>query len=244
MSKSNPTFNLSAFADRLFQEKRMLPLAGRIRRAHDLHSLATDLVMALESLDALNQILMVETHPDDHAKLITESALLNNALILYVRATKTESDERRGFDLRNQFTATEKIVHKELSDLRDKAIAHFGSGGSYGGEWQAELAILQFKGEESRVGVITRRQTVDRNLIHRAREQTDRALALMREAYHARLDELTDTINAATDADPDFYKEIAPHPLNLDLFMKSAAAADAARASFDGGYARGSVQHG
>ena len=47
------TFNLTALADHLFEERRLLPLADKIRRARDLHSLSADLAMALESLDAL-----------------------------------------------------------------------------------------------------------------------------------------------------------------------------------------------
>ena len=239
----DPTFNLSALADRLYREKRMMPLVSKIRRSRDMHSLSTDLVMALESLDALEALLTIHTDPNDHSKLITESALLNNAVVLYVRATKTESQERGGFDLRSRFNEVEKLVHKELSDLRDAAIAHFGSGGSYKGEWQAELVILQFSGEDAKPGVATRRQTVDRNLAHRARAQIERALCLMRQLYHERLAEVTDEINRAVAADPYFYKEVAQHPLNFDLFLKSTEAADAARASFNSGYAKGSVSH-
>lgn len=243
MTSPDPTYNLSAFADRLFADRRMLPLANQIRRARDLHSLSTDLVMALESMDALEAELAVPADPDDHRKLITESALLNNALVLYVRATKTESRERGGFDLRTRFTSDEKTVHQELSDLRDHAIAHFGSAGSYGGEWQAELVILQFSGPEAKVGVATRRQTVDRNLVQRARLQIESALRLMRTVYHEKLSEVTASIEAAAAADPKFSEEIHRHPLNFDLFMKSADAADAARASFRSGYAMGSVSH-
>lgn len=76
MTAPDPTYNLSAFADRLFAEKRLLPLANQIRRARDLHSLSTDLVMATESIDALEAELTVPADPDDHRKLITESALL------------------------------------------------------------------------------------------------------------------------------------------------------------------------
>ena len=243
VSMPDPTFNLSALADRLCREKRMMPLVSKIRRSRDMHSLSTDLVMALESLDALDALLTIHSDPNDHSKLITESALLNNAVVLYVRATKTESQERGGFDLRSRFNEVEKLVHKELSDLRDAAIAHFGSGGTYKGEWQAELVILQFSGEDAKPGVATRRQTVDRNLAHRARAQIERALYLMRQLYHERLAEVTDEINRAVAADPDFYKEVARHPLNFDLFLKSTEAADAARASFNSGSAKGSVNH-
>jgi hypothetical protein len=240
---SSPTFNLSALADRLMRDRRMLPLANKIRRARDLHSLSTDLVMALESLDALDVQLAVGTDPDSHQKLITESALLNNALLLYVRATKTESEERGGFDLRSRFSEEERLIHKELCDLRDRAIAHFGSGGTYQGEWQAELVILQFRGDDAKTGVVTLRQTIDRNLARRARSQIEAALGLMRGNYYEKLNEVTAEINAAVKLDPKFYNEIALHPLNLELFMKSADAAEAARASFYTGYHKGSVSH-
>jgi hypothetical protein len=190
--------------------------------------------MAMESIDALETELTVRADLDDHRKLITESALLNNALVLYVRATKTESRERGSFDLRTRFGDQEMIVHKELSDLRDSAIAHFGSGGSYGGEWHAELAILQFSGADAKIGVVTRRQTVDRNLVRRAPQQIETALKLMRAVYYEKLAKITASIEVEAAADAKFSEEIHRHPLNLDLFMKSADAADAARGSFGG----------
>lgn len=243
MRQPDPTYNLSAFAERLFREKRMLPLAGKIRRSRDLHSLATDLTMALESLDALDALLATPTEANDHAKLITESALLNNAIILYVRATKTKSEERGGFDLRPRFDDAEKVAHKELSDLRDAAIAHFGSGGVYAGEWQSELVILQFNGEEAKPAASTRRQTVDRSLVQRTRRQVERAHYLLHHLYRDQLDEVADELSKAALADQSFLDEIAQHPLNLSLFLKSTQAADAARASFFSGYAKGSVNH-
>src|SRR5207244_13652667 len=99
-----------ALGERLFAEKRLLPLAGKIRRARDLHSLSADLAMALESLDVLDALLKTQTANDDYIKIITESALLNNALVLYVRATKTSSEQRGRFDLRSRFSEEERIT--------------------------------------------------------------------------------------------------------------------------------------
>ena len=65
----------------------------------------------------------------------------------------------------------------------------------------------------------------------------------MRELYNSKLNEVTEEINRAVESDPEFHKEIEPHPLNLDVFMKSSKAANAARASMDSGYAKGSVNH-
>jgi hypothetical protein len=130
MTDTDPTFNLTALSERLFTEQRLLPLAGCIRRARDLRSLTVDLEIARESLDALDVVWGTPTANNDFTAGTIESALLNNALVLYVRATKTTSDERGTFDLRSRVSEDEKAVHEELVDLRDKAIAHFGSGGT------------------------------------------------------------------------------------------------------------------
>jgi hypothetical protein len=200
--------------------------------------------MALESLDALDVLLQAPTARDDYAKIITESALLNNALVLYVRATKTTSELRDRFDLRSRFSEEERVAHKELVDLRDRAIAHFGTGGSYSGEWQAELVVLQFKGEVAKPAVITRQQMVDRKLAKRARKQIEVAHSLLRALTLEKLDEVTDEINEALANGFDFHKEVSQHPLNLNIFLTSAEAGETARSSFDQGYMMGSVTHG
>ena len=141
--------------------------------------------------------------------MTTELALLNNALVLYARATKTTSKQRGTFDLRSSFSEEQKVVHEELCDLRDHAIAHFGSGGSYGGEWQAELVVLQSKGEEAKSGVVTRRQMVDPKLAKRAQKQIEAAHALLDAFRREKLDEVTNEINKAVAQDPDFHKEIS-----------------------------------
>ena len=244
MTAPGSTFNLTALADRLFAERRLLPLAGKIQRALELHSLSTDLEMARESLEALNVLLKEPATPDDFKKIITESALLNNALVLYGRATKTSSKQRDGFDLRSRFSDDEKVTHKELTDLRDHAIAHFGSGGTYSGEWQAELVFLQCKCDEAKPGVATRRQMVDRKLVERARKQIEAGLAILRALSLAKLDEVTDEINKARDADPEFHRELSRHPLNLDIFLASPDAGELARSSLDQGHMKGTVRHG
>lgn len=236
------TFNLTALSQRLIAEKRHLKLAHKIRRSVDIHSLSTDLRMARESMMALAEQLKTPAEPNDHIKLITESALLNNAIVLYARATKTSSNSRGGFDLSSRFDADQKTAHKEICDLRDDAVAHFGPGGTYKGEWQAELAVLFQRGEISRPAVITRRQTVDRPLSNRIWKQINEAFDLLNAEYNATLNSIVEEIEALARDDDDFYLEVAQHPLNLGVFMQSDAAADGAWASWEqGGYAMGSV---
>jgi|GEM_PF-935691 len=235
------TFNLTALSERLFAEGRLQPLTGKIRRAQDLASLHTDLTIALESLDALDALLAT-SHLDDFAKTVTEFALLNNVLIHYARATKTTSEERGKFDLRSRFDEEQKVVHQELVDLRDKAVAHFGSGGSYRGSWQVEVVILQVAGEIVKPAVATRRQTMDKKLVRRARKQIETAHDLIREISNQKISDMTAELNKLG---PDiFEKEILQHPLNLDMMMASPEAAEVVRTSAaQGGYVKGISKH-
>ena len=238
-------FNLTALSERLFVEGRLERLAGKIQRAQELASLHADLMMALESLDALDALVTTPAAPGDFARAITEAALMSNAVVLYARATQTKSNERKDFDLRSRFSADENVVHQELADLRDKAIAHFGSGGSYLGEWQAELVVLEASVTgDARVGVATRRITLDKKLVARARVQIERACMLMREISRAKVDAVTDELNELASADIDLInKEIHQHPLNMPVFLTSPDADELARSNRGVAYIKGIVKH-
>ena len=235
------TFDLTALSQRLFTEDRLKPLAGMINRAQDLASMRTDLEIALESLDTLAAIFAAP-QSDDLSTSVTEYALLSNAVLLYARATKTTSVERRSFDLSSRFSEQEKIVHQELVDLRDGAIAHFGSGGSYQGLWHVEAVILQTNIESSRVGVLTRRQTRDVELVKRARTQIAKAHSLIDQICIEKIEKVTAELNKMNP--DDFEKEIRQHLLDLDVMMASQEAANLVRSSANnGGYSKGIVKH-
>ena len=71
------TFNLTALSERLPKERRLKPLAGKIRRAQDLASLHADLMMASECMDALDASLAATPGEDDMTRSITEASLLS-----------------------------------------------------------------------------------------------------------------------------------------------------------------------
>lgn len=237
------SYDLTALSERLLAEGRLQSLAGKIQRAQDLASLHADLVMARECLDALDALLAKPSVEDGFAKNITEASLLNSAVLLYSRGTKTTSDERRVIGIHDKFSPEQKIAHQELCDLRDKAIAHFGSGGSYTGEWKVERVVLDAT-EDFRVAVATRRMTVDKKLATRVRQQIDVARALLYQLSRDQIDAVTAEFNKLAAEDPDLINnEIRRHPLNLTIFLTSPEAAASARAARSKGYARGIVRH-
>lgn len=131
-----------------------------------------------------------------------------------------------------------------MRDLRDKAIAHFGSGGSYAGEWKAELVVLDVTDPPGRVGVATRRKTLDKILVKRARVQIEVARALLDSAAKEKMDEVTEELNRLAEENVGLINaEIHQHPLNFPVFMKSPDAAALARSARDKGYAKGVVRH-
>lgn len=225
---ANSTYDLTALSERLFSEGRLKPLAGKIRRAQHMASLQIDLTIALESMDAL-KALMATRQQYEFDRTLTEFALLCNALVHYARATKTHSEERPNLDLRSKFNPQQKTVHQELIDLRDKAIAHFGSGGSYQGIWQNEFVVLQGTGHGARVGVATRRQTRDRELVSRARTQIESARHLVSEISARRIDQVTAELNRL---DPNVVEvELLQHVIDLDEVMGSSDVGEEIRSS-------------
>lgn len=231
------TLNLTALADRLAQEGRERVLVGKIREVVRYHSLRTDLLMAEESIAALDDFTARDDKPRNLA--IAEMALISNAIILYARATHSSSEMRSPTDLLSRFSNEERIVYSELVDLRNKAIAHYGSGGSYDGEWTVEIAIALAREGDSRVGVVTRRLTADRFLINRVSGQVTVARTFVEKMYDDRLRLLREEIDRRCEATPEFYKEFWQHPINLDVFLGGPEHGQHARDAFGVGYATG-----
>jgi hypothetical protein len=237
------TFNLSAFAERLFREGRKLNVAHAIKKAVDLQSISVDLRIALEACDALVFSLDTPMNQPSEFRETSEAALMNYIVLLYARAAKTSSDERKQYDPRASFTPEELAVHTELCDLRDGAVAHYGTGGSYVGNWVREIAVLEV-GPTARTGLVSRRQIIDRPLIKRAREQIARTMEIVDPIVAKRIDDITNALNAESTADPEFYKEVHSHPINMQIFLGNAEQVVEMQNTPGGGRNRGGFGHG
>lgn len=235
-----PTFNLSALAECLIEAGQKLDLAWKIKNAVGLQSISVDLRMALEACDALEFSLDTPMNQPPEYRETSEAALMNYIVLLYARAAKTSSDERKQYDPRASLTPEELTVHNELCDLRDRAIAHFGTGGSYVGNWVREVAVLEV-GQTVRTGVVSRRQTIDRSLIKRARAQIARVIEIVDPIVAARIDGITAALSAENNADPEFWREVHSRPINMEVFLGSAGQVVKMQSAPNGGRARGSI---
>lgn len=236
-------FNLTAFADRLVKEDRKPEVARKIKAAVDARSIEVDLMLAREASEALTFSFDNPMNQPQQFREISEAALMSYALILYARATKSTSRIRKQYDPISSFTSSELKVHKELCDLRDHAIAHFGKGGSYVGNWVIEIAILDIADGVMKPAVVTRRQIVDRGLAARAHVQIGRALEIIQPVAVNRINAFTEALNVECSTDPEFYREILQHPLNPELFLGGEDQVEKLRQGRTQGQARSTFGH-
>lgn len=214
-------FDLSSYAEKLAREKRKLPLVQNIREAVQIRSIEVDLMLARDSCEALAYSYDNELKQPNKHRNASETALLWHVILLYARATKTTSKTRKQFEIRAKLTIDEKVVHDELCDLRDEAIAHYGHGGSYTGNWVREIAVVGIDDEGSaRVAIFSRHQVADRPLLLRARSAIERALGIVGPVSTQRMSALMDALSEDAQPDPEAaFAAIAAHRLNTTLFL-------------------------
>lgn len=236
-------FNLSSYADKLIRERRKLPLAQAIRDAVQIRSIEVDLVLAKDSCEALAYSYDNEINQTNRHRNASETALLWHIILLYARATKTTSKARKQFEVRAKLDHDEQVVHDELCDLRDYAIAHYGHGGSYAGNWVREIAVAEINDQGgARVAILSRHQVVDRPLFGRARRAVDRALDIVNPVSTRRMSALLDALSADAQPDPQSaFAAIEAHRLNTRLFLGNEE--QAAKMMAADGDARGGFHH-
>ena len=233
-----PVFNLSAFATQLLDEEKRMPLARKIKAAIDFGSRQVDLRMARDACDALQFSLDNPTNQPPPFREASEIALLSHIVMLYARATKTSSTSRSQYDPSNLLNADELSVHRELCDLRNDAVAHFGKGGSYPGMWVKEVLVLDTAA--AKVAAITRRQVVDRHLLARARSHIIRVLEILEPRVKRAIDAVTDGLNVEIVTDPGIRAEVEQHPLDKQLFGGAEQVEQLLRRGRQYGHARNS----
>lgn len=239
MSDQEKTYNLTEMANRLSSEGRNKELVGKIRRILDMGSIRADLFIARDTLDAIESIRHVPSNPEKTHRELMVAAMLSHAILHYARATKTTSKERRPFEFRDKLTNEQEVVHDELCDLRDHAIAHFGSGGSYLGDWKRDTVFTHWRGSTARVGTISRRQTVDVALMQRARVQIGVAIEIIEEAFGVQSEVVCAAIRAELDADGGFAKEILQHEFDLANHFRVKRHGGSAERLLDEAFAQG-----
>lgn len=221
-------------------------LKHMILQLRDSHSIRTDLSLANDFLATMKDI---GGHAAEQGAGGTAEnaflALFYSALILYVRATKTQHDHRRSFDFRSDYDEEQKVIHDTICDLRDKALAHYGPGGIYNGPaFQKDGVFIPFgPNSDGNIMTASRRLVINTRLIAGLNKVAHRALMLSERRTQALNKKVADTINEQSDNSPDFLATFRRHVGDLADFIGSKEAADEIMSGARVGYRRGTVKH-
>jgi hypothetical protein len=176
-------------------DKRLRQLISDTHALHSAHSdlkLATDFAARLITLQTTSQL----------PREFTEDcclALMCSAIVFYARATKSDSDHRKTFDLRRLMDEHERENHDLICRLRDDAMAHYGPGEI--GSVTVREDRLFVSAADNKVLCTTRNIAGSETLAHVIRQQSQRSLLLMQRLFEQKQLELIDALNRAAECD-------------------------------------------
>lgn len=172
-------YDLDALCASLGGFDRYKAFADQVRRYRDAMSTVNDLRECTEILDVLQGHETAEdaSREADPRRSVVAGALLAQAVIWYVRATKTSSDHRSPVPIAAKMPPELGALHQRMIDLRDRALAHFGP--AWGGErppWVKETAALRVDGDQASVLLLYSRTKFQTDIPAQLRSLLDFAL--------------------------------------------------------------------
>jgi len=158
MEVKSKMFDLTAaLKDRSHGDKEFGEVIRSLRRLESVNSRHIDLTESLEFLKIAKLLISPKDHDirndwiDDVRKisdgysLIVES-LINQSIMMYCRAVHSASHIRNKFDIIGQLTEEQKKAHLEITDLRDRGLAHYGGFEDRKGKrWVRDHIVLEIK---------------------------------------------------------------------------------------------------
>lgn len=221
-------------------------VARLIQQTSDAHSIYTDLATAHDMVCTLPSIIQAAKREAASPNWASNCALalLNTAIMLYVRATKTSSRHRRSFDMRSKLDAEQKIVHDKLCALRDDAIAHFGPGHLRDNlTWQIEGIFIPLdRPDDLKIMTGSRRIFQQQELQDEFKLQLERALDIAKAEVNRRNSRLVDSLNSHI-GDKRLLAILHEHRVNLRDFFEGDTARDEALGGLRQGIVSGHTEH-
>ncbi|MGR9317267.1 hypothetical protein ACU8LZ_12545 [Rhizobium leguminosarum] len=102
-------------------------------------STLTELQDAALALDAIAEI-----HKDPEALQVVSAGLMTHAIMAYCRATHSDGRGRKKIGATKKYTPDQKKKHKNIADLRNEVIAHFGiPTQGHGLKWLDERVVVK-----------------------------------------------------------------------------------------------------
>lgn len=221
-------------------------IAGMIRSLSSAHSIRMDIETAYDMIHALDVVQPEARSQTNQINWASSAslALINSAIVLYARATKSESRHRGGLNFLRDFDTSERETHDLLVKLRDDAIAHFGPGESYDGPaWQREGVFLSIDDpNDMRVMTASRRVIMQKQLQSRMLRHLHRCLMICERETQKRNAALVEEMNARAEHGR-LFAELKKFEIDLADFFKTSEAMENALGGSRMGRRSGVVDH-
>lgn len=225
MRPTRKAYDLSAIVDKL-EAARYKPLITAIKAFHAAESVGIDLAAAAESVRLLKGL--DKSISDDTSHM--GSALLVHAVVVYSRATHSQAVSRFNVGVTSAYDNLLKAKHREIVELRDKCIAHFGPGKD---GWHVEHVVYLETPKGNGV-TMTHRRT---NYSLRTVENLDMLINIAIPYVIKLQNDRANDINAALKGnDIELWKLIDEHRFDLDGFLAPAGMSE--KAWDDGAFSR------
>ncbi|WP_457588333.1 hypothetical protein [Ensifer canadensis] len=161
-----------------------------VKALHAAYSVELDLEAARISVAEVEQI---NNEALSDALSHRANALLTHAVVIYSRATHNKAVTRYNVGITGAYSSRQKQLHKQITRLRDKCIAHFGPGEN----WNDERVVQLYKHGSHGVTVVHRRTNYRAETIDALKELLAAGIPHVQHLQRQRSDELLDLIGAA-----------------------------------------------
>lgn len=227
------SFDLSTFAAQLGETDRhrtFKKMVGQVAAAASAHKDFVEAKAAMTELGQRTKHLKIGQSPKAAAAIIM-SALFGHAIILYARATSTESAERFGWFGIEKLKPDSRTWHEEISRHRNSVLAHFGKAvDDPDGAAVREAVIFNFfmldDQELSRIDFNDERVPMRGKLAIKLDILLDEVTLLCRAAYDKRSEAMLRELDRLCEEDPSLMAALFRHPYDPTVFYQGRATSE------------------
>jgi hypothetical protein len=191
-----------------YEELRQMPEYGKsqkwLKQAVLRNACQADLNQAADCVTALRSLIASPRKSGTMERAVTEGALLNQAVLLYARATSTggSQGERGSRSIAHGLTPLQLEDHQALIDIRNRAIAHVYQGQEIDSTvWQRTVPLLIEFPPAFRPCFATQSIQFNRTAFDRLARQLPIATGIMVRAFYEALNKFMEQL--ATNPVPD-----------------------------------------
>lgn len=190
-----------------------------------------DLRQAELCCQALESLLISPRKQNTDERSTTEGALLMSAVLLYARATNTQSG-RGSSQIRNLLAKNDQLLHDSIIEVRDRAIAHVDIGMTAGGDhWHNSATFIVETNRGWKVGSVSQRIQLHRPTLNALKAILPLAKSILERRFQKKVAQLSEHMNKVKLNDSDLIDPMA--------YFGSEAAVRHALSGIDAGFAHG-----